>query len=220
MKAGAEFVSTPAYSGTGDAQAVGQGILVEDNRQEAGADLGGFVLKDRVWFFAAYDRVQIHQSETPTSGPVEGQAFPNGYTENKYAGKLTFNLAAGTNLIGSYFSDRQSQTGAIAVPQGTNPYRLQRADRHRRSRLRGATESAVRRNGLLTLQFGHHSDRYLTKPERVGRAGGLRLHAGRIRSTPETSIIGGYGGVYGPTQNNASTRNTYAGIFTGSRREP
>ena len=34
----------------------------KDVRQEFGADLGGFIMKDKVWFFGAYDRVKINQN--------------------------------------------------------------------------------------------------------------------------------------------------------------
>ena len=48
--------ATPPYSEAGNAQN-GNYILSKDVRQEWGLDLGGFAVKDKVWFFAAYDRV-------------------------------------------------------------------------------------------------------------------------------------------------------------------
>src|SRR6476619_5007558 len=55
--------ATPDFSETGDAQFL-NGALTKDVRQEFGADLGGFILKDKIWFFGAYDRVKINQINT------------------------------------------------------------------------------------------------------------------------------------------------------------
>ena len=43
-------------------------------REDYGADLGGFILKDRIWFFAAYDRVTNTTTSLLTAGPNEGAA--------------------------------------------------------------------------------------------------------------------------------------------------
>ncbi len=49
----------------------------KDVRQEWGADLGGFVIKDKIWFFGAYDRVKINQNiETVETGPATRNEFP------------------------------------------------------------------------------------------------------------------------------------------------
>ena len=48
-------------------------FLSKDVRQEWGADLGGFVMKDKVWFFGAYDRVQA-QPERPAHRRAEGRS--------------------------------------------------------------------------------------------------------------------------------------------------
>ena len=62
-----ENYDTPEFSEKGDAQYLNAPIT-EDNRQEWGADLGGFVIKDKIWFFGAYDRVQVNQT---TPGPAD-----------------------------------------------------------------------------------------------------------------------------------------------------
>ena len=38
--------------------------------------------------------------------------FPLDGTDNLYSGKLTWNLAAGTSIVGTVFSDPTSNTGA------------------------------------------------------------------------------------------------------------
>ncbi len=213
MKAAVNFVSTPNYAETGSAQSAGQGVIVTDNRQEAGADLGGFVLKDRIWFFMAYDRARTNQAQTPTSGPVEGGVFPTGYVENKYAGKLTFNIAPGTSLVGSYFSDRETRTGALRVPQSVDPASYDgRVDT-------GGPDYGARLNqlfgasGLLTLQYGHHEERFQTKP--TGRnEQGIFDYTPLVFGASAVDYYGGYGVVFGPYNNNSSTRNSYAASMT------
>ena len=213
MKASTDFVGTPNFSEAGDSQAAGQGVTVVDNRQEAGADLGGFALKDRIWFFAAYDRVRTNQAQTPTSGPVEGEVFPTGYVENKYAAKLTFNVAAGTSLVGSYFSDRETESGAIRVPQSVNPTSYDgRVDTGgpdygaRLNQLFGAT-------GILMLQYGHHAERFETKPVGLGEQG-VFDYTPLAFGGSALDYYGGYGLVFGPYNNNSSTRNIYAVTMT------
>ncbi len=56
-----ENYATPNFTQLGDAQ-FQNNIFEKDVRQEFGADLGGFVVKDKVWFFGAYDRVKINQN--------------------------------------------------------------------------------------------------------------------------------------------------------------
>jgi len=211
MKAGVAFVSTPNYSETGDALASSVGVA--DNRQEAGADLGGYAWKDRLWFFAAYDRVRTNQSQMPTSGPVEGDVFPTGGVENKYAGKLTFNIASGTSLVASYFSDRETQTGALRTPHSTNPSSYDgRTDT-------GGPDYGARLNqlfgsqGLLMLQYGHHADRFETSPS--GRDEQLVNDSTPLAfGAAVPDYYGGYGIVFGTYNNNSSTRNLYAAALT------
>ena len=159
---------TPDFSQIGNAQLTT--ITNKNTRSEGGLDLGGYAWKDRMWFFAAYDRVITGTEIAPTTGPVSGDNFPATYTENKYSLKLTLNLAQSTTLQGVYFSDRQSQVGTISTnPQSTNPFQTQgRIDV-------GGPDYGARLNqlfgasGILTLSYGQHSDRYATQPN--GRDG-------------------------------------------------
>src|SRR5438132_9057666 len=62
MRTSPKFVRTPDLSQSGDASTNIVGAkLTHINRGEGGADLGGYVLKDRIWFFGAYDRVSNDQ---------------------------------------------------------------------------------------------------------------------------------------------------------------
>jgi outer membrane receptor protein involved in Fe transport len=206
---------TPAYSQTGDAQFFNY-IDSKNVRQEWGMDLGGFLWKDRVWFFGAFDRVQVNQNLQTldvTNPETFGVEFPNSYVENKYAGKITLNLSQSTTLVGSYFSDAQTQLGVIFPP----PTSLDPTTYAGR-RDTGSPDYGARLNqlfgtsGLLTLQYGRHSDRYASSPVDANLPGIFDYTV-----SPDGSFFsstGGAGEVDGANDNNHSRRQAYAGSFT------
>ena len=56
--------------------------------------LGGPVVRDRVWFFAGYQHLRDYDSQ-----PGTDPAFPRTYEQDKVAGKLTWSLAPGWQLV-------------------------------------------------------------------------------------------------------------------------
>jgi hypothetical protein len=204
---------TAPFSETGNAQVVP--ITTKNTRSEGGLDLGGFMLKDRVWFFAAYDRVITGNALQPVSGVTEGVDFPATITENKYSLKMTLNLAQSTTLQGVYFSDRQSQVGNINInPQSFNPFATQgRIDV-------GGPDYGARLNqlfgasGILTLAYGQHSDRFATAPSGRGVAQTIDLTTA-VTNPGVFDYSGGYGLIFGPIANNFSSRQNYSGNYTG-----
>ena len=63
---------------------------------------------------------------TPTAVSNNDQ-FPLNQWDNLYSGKLTFNIAQGTTLTGSFFSTRRSSTGPPAPTRGRAASRRSRA---------------------------------------------------------------------------------------------
>ncbi len=210
----AENYASPDFSQTGDAQFQNNG-LSKDVRQEWGADLGGFVLKDKIWFFGAYNRVQANQlleTRDLTTPNTFGQEFPRTYVQNKYSGKLTFNVMQGTSIVGSVFSDAQTQLGALNIP--TSLVETTYAGR----RDTGGPDYGARLNqlfgsfGIFTFQYAQHADRYTTKPSGLD----LPQILDYTTSSNNSSFIryGGFGSVFGPTVNNSSKREAYLASFT------
>jgi outer membrane receptor protein involved in Fe transport len=223
MSANPRFDRTLAYSQGGDAINTPGNIVTPQDRREGGVDLGGFALKDRIWFFGAYDRTLTDDNVEPLTGKLANQLFNQHFTSNLWAGKLTFNVAQGTTVVGTIFADPQVNTGALLVPASTNP------NTYNGRRDVGGTDYAGRVNqlfgsfGILTAQYSHHTDRFNTTPQGVDV---IRVtdatpgqHSGACPpgfTAPCTASIvsGGFGNVFGPTINNQSKRDQYAGSFT------
>ncbi len=67
------------------------------------ATLGGFIWRDKIWFFAAGRDNTINgtgQTYNPDQAFIVN--FPSGLTEKRYEGKLTFSPTASHRLVGSY----------------------------------------------------------------------------------------------------------------------
>jgi Outer membrane receptor for ferrienterochelin and colicins len=211
LRADQKFSLTPDHSETGDAQA--SATLPKNERKEGGVDLGGFIWKDRIWFFGAYDRTLTDQTIEPAQGVNAGLQFPIKFTSNLWAGKLTFNIAQGTTIVGTIFADPQHQEGALNVPQGKNPFT------YNGRRDVGGTDYAGRFNqlfgsfGILTGQYSFHKDRFRTTPDGAD-VSQLIDYTPTLIGNPQ-QLLNGFGSIFGPTVNNASERKQYSGTFTG-----
>jgi hypothetical protein len=181
----------------------------EVDRWDAGADLGGYILKDRLWFFASYDRLERDTIRIPEAGPVAGEDFLVESTADTYSGKLTWNASKGSTLVGTFFADPEKKAGAIILPNSTFPAT------YTANRYLGGKDYAARWNqlfgsfGILTLQYSRHSDRFETKipPE----AEQPRITDRTVPGIPVAS--GGFGNI-NPLGNHSSTRDAYSASFS------
>ena len=210
FSANTRFDRTADLTQDGDASVNAAGSVTRDiDRKEGGVDLGGYFLKDHIWFYGAYDRVQNDQELEPITGVRAGERFNQKATSNLWAAKMTFNIAQGTTLVGTMFADPQVNEGALAVPISFNPFS------YNGRRDVGGTDWAGRLNqlfgsfGILTVQYSQHKDRFETKPD------GLDVQQVRDTTVSPNLITGGFGSVFGPTINNKSTRDLWSGSFTG-----
>lgn len=83
-------------------------------RKDYGLGLGGFLKKDKLWFFAAYDQVSNTITSSLPAGPRSGQQVDSDSDRKLGAAKLTFRLTESQSLIGSFFQDPRDDTGAIS----------------------------------------------------------------------------------------------------------
>ncbi|HSE62520.1 MAG TPA: TonB-dependent receptor [Thermoanaerobaculia bacterium] len=182
----------------------------EVERWDVGADLGGYILKDRVWFFGSYDRVESETIRIPQAGPVAGQGFVLERTSDTYSGKLTGNFGRGSNLVVSTLADPEKAIGPLLLPASTNPLT------YSGNRYIGARDYAARLNqlfgsfGILTLQYSRHNDRYQTKvPEEAD------LPRVADQTVQGISVPSGGFGTINSLVNHTSKRDGYSAAFAG-----
>ncbi len=89
------------------------GTLDGADRLDYGAALGGFVLKDRIWFFGAFDHVDNTTLQTLTSGPNAGQPANTDSIKNLGSAKATWMINPSNTVVGSYFQDPRDDSGAV-----------------------------------------------------------------------------------------------------------
>ena len=89
------------------------------HRADYGGDLGGFLVKDKVWFFGAFDRVDQRDEATilrvlaAPGSPAVGSTVPADIAKNLFAAKGTFRLSQNHTLTATVFGDPSTRTGAI-----------------------------------------------------------------------------------------------------------
>jgi outer membrane receptor protein involved in Fe transport len=204
--------------------------IADYRRTDYGADLGGPIFRDRLWFFAAYDRVDQPGEVTRRTDSLlvpAGMPFPLDSTNELYSGKLTWNIAASSTLVATAFSDPTTNSGAgRADPrQGrflVRPVLNPDPGTWQADRQIGGTDFGVRfqhlfgSSSILSLQGARHEDRYLLEP--VGPGSRVRLEDWTCEGgtpvqpcyAPTANFVeGGLGGVFGPVNNNESRRDQY-----------
>ena len=151
-----------------EGEAIEAGLQTGFRRSDFGADVGGFILKDRVWFFGAYDRFRNTVDKKVTTGPDAGTPADVKTTRDVFAAKLTARLGERTSLIATVFGDPESNDGAVQDPigppetyLGTNEF--------------GGTDLSARYEGILgsswvvTAQAARHRERFNVIPGNDGR---------------------------------------------------
>jgi Carboxypeptidase regulatory-like domain/TonB dependent receptor/TonB-dependent Receptor Plug Domain len=147
-------------------------------RTDFGADLGGFFVKDRLWFFGAFDRVNRDEDQTHfLSGRTSGD--PSGTTRcgiagepacgssgstyaqrtSLFSGKLTFRLGESNTIAASAFGDPGNYSGrVISSTPGPDSFTNAQSDF-------GGTDFSAKYDGifgtqfLAQAQFGSHSEK-------------------------------------------------------------
>jgi hypothetical protein len=169
------------------------GIPIGFSKSDYGADVGGFVLKDRLWFFAAYDHLINTQDTQITQGPpdVIGTTTDLKTTSNLYAGKLTWLINAQNTLIGTVFGDPTNDVGAVGPVIGP-------PTTYEGTVTVGGTDLGARYQGtltskfLLTGQFAYHRENVSTLPG----PGGDQIYT--VDNRGDVSVAsGGFGGTDG-----------------------
>jgi hypothetical protein len=190
-----------------------------------GLDLGGYFLKDRLWFFAVYNQTiseaEISRVQASSLVPTSAR-FPANATNNFYSAKLTWNASSSTSIVGSVFADPTTTSGAA----GADPLRgglvqpplsLQPTTWYS-VRSQGGTDFGVRISQLFGTQAiaaiqgsSHHDQNALDAPDLIQYTDDrcLKGAPGQPCTIPDEPIAyyGGYGFVNGPTDHGVSSRS-------------
>ena len=183
------------------------------NVQDLGADLGGYALKDRLWLFAAYNRVNQDVDQLTLAGtglPNAGQNFPITYHADLFSGKLTARPTDSTTIVGTIFGDPETRTGAERNFTSSNPLSQDA------TRKIGATDFAVGitqlfgTSGLFDVRYSRHQDRYTL----TGAGASAPSVLDYTQSLANPTASGGFGSIRGFRDDNQSKRDAVKGGLT------
>jgi hypothetical protein len=82
-------------------------------RKDYGADIGGAFIKDKLWFFAAYDQVRNTFDNVLAEGPDAGDTVSSLSHRNLGSAKLTLSLTPTHTFTATWLQDPRADTGAI-----------------------------------------------------------------------------------------------------------
>jgi outer membrane receptor for Fe3+-dicitrate len=95
-----------------------------DRRWDLGVQLGGYIVKDRLWFFGAYnattDRTatRVIRTLTAPGAPALNSELPTETNRHLSAGKLTYRISSGQRLVGALNADPSKRDGALFAITG------------------------------------------------------------------------------------------------------
>ena len=182
-----------------------------------GGDLGGFLVKDKVWFFGAFDRVNqrdeatIIRPLTSPGSPALGSAVPADITKNLFAAKVTFKPSQNQTIAATVMGDPNTRTGAVFTTQNGLNFVVNGAPSTYQGTLdQGGVDSVGKYDGifgsktLVSGMVGQHR-------EKVTYGGdGVSIPQLTDRSVVPTQNSGGFGGF----DNQSFTRNVVKGDLT------
>ena len=163
-----------------------------DQKYDFGVDLGGYLVKDKVWFFGAYNRVderretEVIRTIASPGTPAPGSIVPATIKSNLFSGKLTWKINPDHTLTGSIFGDPAQREGNVFVVSGP-PSTWQG------TRDFGSTDYAVRYDGvfgssfLIKALYGKHNE-----SDKFGGAG-RDIPGGIDQTVTPNAFSGGFG---------------------------
>jgi outer membrane receptor protein involved in Fe transport len=175
-----------------------------------GLAIGGPIMRDRLWFFGAYNPSR-RTTDVGEAQPLVGDPATDFEQDTDfYAGKLTFAITPNHNVIGTVFGDPTTQEGWLV--RGLNAPAAE-VDAATWKQDIGSNNFNVRYNGIMTQSWlveanvGRHQ-RDNTQAPTTDRGNTIP------RQIDETIAGGFWRGGYPRFQNNESSRDAYAIKFS------
>ncbi|HRC84475.1 MAG TPA: TonB-dependent receptor [Thermoanaerobaculia bacterium] len=107
------YYNSDSLQSSADSVVSASGLVSGFTRKDYGVGLGGYLMKDRLWFFVAYDKVSNEDNLLRTdSGGLSTRSNAKS-DRDLAAAKLTWNVAPGHSVVASFFQDPRDDTGAI-----------------------------------------------------------------------------------------------------------
>ncbi|HET7433100.1 MAG TPA: TonB-dependent receptor [Thermoanaerobaculia bacterium] len=136
-----------------------------------GVNVGGYIVRDRLWFFGAYNRVNdtgtatiIRDLEGAPGTPGIGSEVDTDTTRDLYAGKLTWQVTGNHNISFSVLGDPSSQDGAVFTVAGP-PITYAGTRDTGGNDLIGRYSGVIGTNWLINATAGtHHEEDYTKGP--------------------------------------------------------
>jgi outer membrane receptor protein involved in Fe transport len=162
-------------------------------RQDYGFDVGGYIVRDKLWFFVAYNVVEREDKELISEVTQElygaPEFAPTDRTEDQSAAKLTWNVSSNHSLVGSYFGDPEDWVGAngYVILGGTDTWA--------NTRVTGGTDYTLKYMGLpsssilLNAQWAHHEEEDSINPN---NSTDIQYQDRRLANEFRTGGIGGF----------------------------
>ena len=163
------------------------------SQYDTGLALGGYLVKDKLWFFGAYDGIKETDKSTiiraipnAPGAPDVGAVIPVAITRQTFAGKLTANLGHNQTLVGSLNGDPTKRDGAIFAIAGP-------ASTWQGTTDTGGIDGIVRYDGtfantwLVEATYGRHNEK-----TNIGGLG-TTMAQGQDQTQTVVALSGGFG---------------------------
>jgi hypothetical protein len=82
-------------------------------RRDVGFDAGGYIIRDKLFFFGAYDTVKHSLDSVLPAGPRAGNIESSDSDRDLASAKLTYNFAPSQSVVFTFLQDPRVDTGAI-----------------------------------------------------------------------------------------------------------
>jgi len=158
---------TSKNSTAGDRPATSTTIGDVDKQYDFGANLGGFIMKDRLWFFGAYNRTNETDLSTRINTPISfpgffelpvGGSVSTDVKRDLYAGKLSLAITPSQLFNVSLFGDPSKNEGAIFALSGP-PSTFQGTNKFGGNDMIGRYSGVFGTNWNLNASLGEHKEK-------------------------------------------------------------